>query len=108
MNDATTGKMVGIALGICHVVPMRQEDVGDPAESLELVDERSDELRRVDQPVASGMLDEVAVAAIGLGRIVATIEDWLFDEQRKVLHHRLHIIVTEATNGPCGAGKQRL
>ena len=54
MNDAAALEMFGVTLGIGHVVPMRQEDVGDAAQRLQLPHERRDELRRVDQPVAAG------------------------------------------------------
>ena len=70
--------------------------------------QRRDELGRVDQPVACGVPDEVAVAAIRLRRVVAAVEDRLLDDEREVLHHRLHVIVTEAADGPRGAGQQRL
>jgi hypothetical protein len=61
--------MFGVAAGIGHVVSVRQEDVGDATQRLKLLHERRDELGRVDQPVACGVLDEVAVAAIRLGEL---------------------------------------
>jgi len=30
------------------------------------------------------------------------------DDQREILHHRLHVIVTEAADGPRGTGQQRV
>ena len=32
MDDAATAKMLGVALGVGHVVSVRQEDVGDAAQ----------------------------------------------------------------------------
>ena len=80
MNDAAAAKMLGVAPGIGHVVPVRQEDVGDAAQRLKLLHERRYELGRVDEPVASGVLDEVAVAAIRLRGVVAAVIDRLLDE----------------------------
>ena len=37
MDDAPAAEMLGVALGIGHVVPVGQEDVGDAAKSLQLL-----------------------------------------------------------------------
>src|SRR5262245_13085803 len=108
MDDAAAAKMLGVALGIGYVVPVRQEDVADAAQRLKLLYQRGHELGRVDQPVASGVPDEVAVAAIRLRGVVAAVIDRLLDEKREVLHHRLHVVITEAADGSCGAGQERL
>src|SRR6476620_4444281 len=98
MNDASAAEMLGKALGVSHVVPMSQEDVGDAAKGLQTFNQGPDEFGRIDQPVAVGVLNEVAVAAIRLGRGEAAIEDRLFDEERKVLHHALNVVVAPAAN----------
>src|SRR5437660_282910 len=100
MNDAAAAEMLGVALGIGHVVSMGQEDVTDAAKRFQLPHERRDKLRRVDQPVARGVAKEVAVAAIGLGRVVAAIEDRLLDREWEVLLHRLDVIVAETADRP--------
>ena len=64
LNQAWALEMSCEMLGIGHVVSMGQEYVGNTAQRLELLNQRRDELRRVDQPVASAVPDEVAVAAI--------------------------------------------
>ena len=55
MDDAAAAEMLGVPLGIGHVVPVRQEDVGDAAQRLKLTHQRGHELGRVDQPVAGGV-----------------------------------------------------
>ena len=99
-------EVLGVAVGVGHVVPVRQEDVGDAAQRLEPPHERGDELRRVDQPVARGVPDEVAVAAVRLRRVVAAVVDRLLDGEREVVHHGLHVVVAEAADGPGGAGRR--
>jgi hypothetical protein len=42
---------------------MSQKDMGDAAERFQLLNKRSDEFRRINQPVPCGMTDKVAVAA---------------------------------------------
>jgi hypothetical protein len=64
MDDAAAAEMLGVPPGVGHVVPVRQEDVGDAAQRLQYLHQRDHELGRVDQPVAGGVPDEVAVAAI--------------------------------------------
>ena len=94
--------------GVGHVVPVRQEDVGDAAQRLKLPHQRGHELGRIDQPVAGGVPDEVAVAAIRLRGVEAAVVDRLLDDQREVLHHRLRVVVAEAADRPGGAGQERL
>src|ERR1019366_6820475 len=106
MNDATALEVFGEAMGVGHVVSVRQEDMGDAAKGVQLLHQRRDELRRVDQPVPCGVSDEVAVATIRLGRIVPTVEDRLLDHEREVLHHGLHVIDAEAADGAGGTGEQ--
>src|SRR5260370_23465691 len=108
MNDAATAKMLGVALSIGHIVSVRQEDVANPAQRLQLLHQRRDELGRVDQPVASGVPNEVAVAAIRLGGVVAAVLDRLFKEEREVPHDRFRVVVTKAADRPGGAGQQGL
>src|SRR5713226_4349373 len=64
MNDAATSEMLGVTLGISDVVSVRQKDMSDAAERFQLFHQRRDKFRRVDQPIACGVSDEVAVAAI--------------------------------------------
>ena len=64
MNDAAAAKVLGVAGGVGHVVAVGQEDVADAAQLFQPADDRRHELGRVDQPVAIGMADEVAVAAV--------------------------------------------
>src|SRR5437867_11825464 len=54
MNDAAAAKMLGVTLGIGHVVSVRQEDVSDTPQRLQLLHQRPDKLGRVDEPVAGG------------------------------------------------------
>ena len=68
-------KCCGVAVGVGHVVPVGQEDVGDAAQRLQPPHQRRQELRRVDQPVAGRVADEVAVAAVGLRRVEAAVVD---------------------------------
>ena len=63
MDDAAASEMFGVTLRIGHVVPVGQEDAGNSPQRLELPYERFQELRRVDQPIASSVPNEVAVAA---------------------------------------------
>src|SRR5438128_2698566 len=98
MNDAAATKVLGEALGIGHVVSMRQEDVGDTAKRLQALDQRTEELRRVNQPVAVRVSNEVAVAAIRLRRVVPAVEDRLFNDEREVPHHWLRIVVTKTAD----------
>src|SRR6266851_3053903 len=77
MNDASALEMFGKTLGIGHVVSMCQEDVGDAANRLQLLHERRDELRRVNQPIACWVSNEVTVAAIRFGRVVSAVIDRL-------------------------------
>ena len=64
VDDSVGVEVGGVAVGVGHVVPVGQEDVGDPAQRLQPPHERGDELRGVDQPVAVGVEDEVAVPAV--------------------------------------------
>src|SRR5262249_39827568 len=77
MNDAAAAEMLGVPPGVGHVVTVRQEDVGDAAQRLKLLHQRGHEFGRVDQPVASGVLEEVAVAAIRLRGVEAAVRDRL-------------------------------
>jgi hypothetical protein len=97
-----------VAVGVGHVVPVRQEDVPDPAQRFEPPHQRGDELRRVDQPVARRVPDEVAVAAIRLRRVVAAVVHRPLDREREVVHHGLHVVVAETADGPGGARKESL
>src|SRR5437763_1067115 len=53
------------------------------------------------------MLEEVTVAAVRLGRVVAAIEDGRLDRQREILHHRLDVVVGQAADGARGTRKER-
>jgi len=52
VNDAAGVEVSGVAVGVGHVVPVRQKDVPDPAQRFQPPHQRGDELRGVDQPVA--------------------------------------------------------
>jgi hypothetical protein len=108
MNDASTFEVFGKTLGIGYVVSMRQEYVGNAAKLFQLLHERRNELRRVDQPIACGVSNEVAIAAVRLRRIVAAVIDRLLDHERKVLHDGLHVVIAKAPNRPCRAGQESL
>src|SRR5438105_4483989 len=95
VNDAAALEMLGIALGIGHVISVRQEDVGDAAKGLQLLYERRDELGRVNEPISCGVANEVAVSAIRLRGVVPAVEDRLLNDEREVLHHRLHVSVAK-------------
>src|SRR5262245_32009798 len=52
------------------------------------------------------MLNEIAVAAIGFGRVVAAVENRFLDQERKVVHHRFGIVVSEAADGARWTGQE--
>ena len=65
MDDAGRAETRGILIGVGDIVAMRQEDVADAAQLGEAARQVLHEARRIDQPVAVGMLHEIAVAAEG-------------------------------------------
>src|SRR5262249_33936187 len=64
--------------------------------------------RRIYQPVAGRMANEVAVAAVRLGRVIATVEHGLLDKERKIRHCRLQVMVRQRANRSGRAGEQRM
>ena len=48
--------------------------------------------------VALGVADQVAVAAIRLRGVIAAIIDRLLDDERKIVHDGLHVIIAETAD----------
>ena len=94
-----------------HVIGVRQEDVGDAAERFEAAHQPGLELGRIDEPVAVRVLDEVAIAAVGMRRVEAAIMDRRFQDDGKVVHHRLGSIgalAADRAGRAADEGPQRL
>ncbi|MNX98192.1 hypothetical protein D3C86_1305910 [compost metagenome] len=85
---------------------MGQKNIADAAHGLEALNEVGQVLGRVDEPVALRVLDEVAVAAEGLGRIKAVVVDPIVERQRKVRHHLAGPVGVERADGARRAAQE--
>src|SRR6476620_1507001 len=63
MNNPCRLKPVSITSRIRHIVFMREKDEADAAHLFKRIHEMFDVARRIDQPLAAGMLQEIAVSA---------------------------------------------
>jgi hypothetical protein len=63
MNYPCSAKVVGEPGGVGHIVLVGQKDVANTAQRFEAAHQMPDESRRIYQPVAVGVGDEIAVGA---------------------------------------------
>ena len=76
VNDSCRAELCCIAPGIGHIVLVRQEDVLYSAHPLEGGNQMAHIARRIDQPIAVGMLNEIAVGAerfFGIEAVVVNV-----------------------------------
>ncbi len=89
MDDAGSAETGRLFFGIGHVVAASEEDVAEAAAVREATRQRFYKTRGIDEPVSARMLDEVAVAAVGFGRVEAAVIDVVVELQREVSARRL-------------------
>src|SRR5579871_2272187 len=99
VNHSLGAEMEGEALGVGDVVGMRQEDPRQAAPLLDAAHESRQELRRIDEPIAVGPADEVAIAAERLRRVHAAVIDVVFDRQREIVEHRAGGVSSMSADG---------
>src|SRR5262245_53472954 len=99
MDQTRSGEVPGIQLGIGNIVSVRQKDVADAAPGFKTLRQPRQELWRIDEPVATVMTDEVAVAAIGLRRVISAIVNFAFDPEWEVLSSPIQCCFIRAANG---------
>src|SRR4051794_22196097 len=75
VNDPLGAKTRGVFVSVGDIIAVRQENVADAAALGEAARQVLDKPRRIDQPVATGMLDEVAVPTERLPRVEAAVRD---------------------------------
>src|SRR5207249_6797672 len=73
VNDPRRLEVTGISRGVRDIILVAQEDVPDAAHALEGLDQMRDVSRRVDQPIAMLMTNEITVGAERLLRIEAVV-----------------------------------
>ncbi|MNL33828.1 hypothetical protein D3C87_1557590 [compost metagenome] len=108
MDDPFASEALGIAGGLGHVVLVGEEDVADSSHGLEALDEMGKELGRVDEPVAVRIMDEVAMASVGLGRVEAVVVDPFVQGHGEIAHDLAGGMEVERTDGPRRASEQGL
>jgi hypothetical protein len=106
MDDALAAKPFGIHMSLGDVITVRQEDVLDTAQFLEPSNQIWQVFWRVDEPVAGGMLDDIAMAAIGLRRIEPGVIHTVFEMQREIVHEFASIVLMYHANRSRRAGQQ--
>src|SRR5208282_524241 len=84
MDDAAARKPRGILLRFGDIVAMRQENVRDASQFFEPIDQMREILRGVDEPVALGTRDEIAISSEGFRRIEAAVVYAAFERHRKI------------------------
>src|SRR3989441_4558184 len=93
MDDSLRAEVLGVARRIADVVLVREEDVRDPAHSLEGVNQLFHIPGRIDEPIAIKMADEIAVRAERLLRVEPVVEDIVFNHHGEAFsggtHHSL-------------------
>src|SRR5947209_19303636 len=107
MDDALGAEAGGVLLRIGYIVAMRQEDVPDAAALGEAACQVLHKTRRIHQPVALGMLHEVAVPAEGFSRIEAAVGDAIRRRQREIGHCLCDAAAIRRADGYSWARHQR-
>src|SRR5579884_3024485 len=110
MDDPCCAKMFSITGGIGHIIFMGQKNGANPSHLLERIDQRPDVARRINQPVAVGMPNEITVAAERLLRIESGIINLPVQMKRKTFHRTLQprLIALLRADRADRAGQERL
>jgi len=88
------------------VAAVRQEDVADAAQLLEAAHKEGQVLGRIDEPVAVGMPNEVAVASEGLRRVEAAVRHTVFERQWEILLDSAGVVASRSADGTRRTGEQ--
>src|SRR6266545_7865410 len=105
VDDALGHEVPGIFSRIGDVILMREENLCYPTHGLESPHEIGQEFWRIDEPVAVGMLHEITVATVRLGRIEAAVKHTVVEAEGKVRPHFVGIVAVHRTDRPGGAGQ---
>src|SRR4051794_28087588 len=108
MDDALGTEALRIFMGVSDIVTVRQKDVSYAAPLGEAAYQMLHVAGRIDQPVAIGMFQEVAVPAKGLRRIEAAVRYTVSQRHRKPGHRLRHALLSGSADRAGGTGHQRL
>ena len=106
MDDASGVKMFGKFGRIGDIIPMSEKNCLQPTQRLEATNQLGQEFGRVNHPIASRTVDEVAAAAVRFGRGKAAVKDIAVNANGKFVHHALRAVCGVSAYGSGRAGYQ--
>src|SRR5438445_585670 len=110
MDDPLRAEVLGVARRVADVVLVREEDVCDPAHPLERDHQLLHVPRRIDQPVAIRMANDIAVRAERLLRVKPVVADIVFNQHREAVSGSTHhsLVGYQGADRAHGTGQERL